>query len=77
MLPSAPRPQTPPAPQAAQQPASLQQVPQRDIAILDGMLERVTFSNPESGGRDDGRVTKLRARSLLRHEPTPAQRSII
>ena len=28
-------------------------------------------------GRDDGRVTKPRARSLLRHEPAPAPRSII
>ncbi len=26
-----------------------QQVPQRDVAILDGVLERVTFSNPETG----------------------------
>ena len=41
MPPSAPHPQTPTAPQ--------QQVPQRDVAILDGVLERVTFSNPETG----------------------------
>ena len=29
--------------------APQQQVPQRDVAILDGVLERVTFSNPETG----------------------------
>ena len=44
-----PRPQAPTAPQAAQQPTPQQQVPQRDVAILDGVLERVTFSNPETG----------------------------
>ena len=49
MPPSAPHPQTPTAPQAAQQPTPQQQVPQRDVAILDGVLERVTFSNPETG----------------------------
>ena len=49
MPPSAPQTQTPTAPQAAQQPAPQQQVPQRDVAILDGVLERVTFSNPETG----------------------------
>src|SRR5260370_6952623 len=41
MPPSAPHPQAPTAPQ--------QQVLQRDAAILDGVLERVTFSNPETG----------------------------
>ncbi len=45
MPPSAPHPQTPTAPQ----PTPQQQVPQRDVAILDGVLERVTFSNPETG----------------------------
>ena len=41
MPPSAAHPQTPAAPR--------QQVPQRDVAVLDGVLERVTFSNPETG----------------------------
>ena len=49
MPPSAPQTQAPAAPQAAQRPAPQQQVPQRDVAILDGVLERVTFSNPETG----------------------------
>jgi len=34
---------SPPSPSAAQHPQS------RDVAILDGVLERVTFSNPETG----------------------------
>ena len=34
-------------------------------------------TNAPLGGRDDGRVAKPRARSLLRHEPAPAPRSII
>jgi exodeoxyribonuclease V alpha subunit len=40
-----------PAPKAsphASQPAS-QQAPPRDVAILDGVLERITFANPETG----------------------------
>jgi exodeoxyribonuclease V alpha subunit len=41
--------QPPTAPQAVRPPAPQQQVPQRDVAILDGVLERVTFSNPETG----------------------------
>src|SRR5947199_8379451 len=32
-------------PSSATQP----QTPQRDVAILDGVLERVTFANPETG----------------------------
>ena len=43
----------PPAPQAPQQPQGPQPVvpsrPPGPVAVLDGVLERVTFSNPETG----------------------------